>query len=71
MVEATYLASSEKHVQYVSEASMAVLQIATLSSGSAILYFHSQLLRLLLRARRKDLSQKSTCFRFRALNCDR
>jgi hypothetical protein len=42
MREATYLTPSEKSVQHVSEGSMAVLPIATLSSGSAKLYFHSQ-----------------------------
>jgi hypothetical protein len=36
------LQPDKERVQYVSEGSMAVLQIATLSSGSAILFFHSQ-----------------------------
>ena len=41
MREATSLTLDEKRVQHVSEGSMAVLRIATLSSGSAILFFHT------------------------------
>jgi hypothetical protein len=48
ILEATYLTTDEKRVQHVSEGSMAVLQIATRSSGSTILFFHSHLSRKMI-----------------------
>ena len=58
MTEATYLTPNEKRVQHVSEGSMAVLQIATLSSGSAILYFHSHEFTLVICANSAHSSRK-------------
>jgi hypothetical protein len=61
MIEATYLTPGEKRVQHVSEGSMAVLQIATLSSGSAILFFHSQVSPFITHQNRLDPSYSQNC----------